>query len=192
MTTATSYDTRELLPRLRVSARHPSSTIRCSVSPSDASVGRDLSGVVRDVYGSAPLPPRKIVVHFQGTAGDRFGDGLASGVTFVVDSIGPHGCTGMRGGCVVVLQDPPAPFAEGLLDGAAFVCADDPSSAPARFPSLRVSPVDPGSPDDLLLQSLLAEHADFAHSDLARSLLASWPLSRPRFLKLSPHAPPAS
>ena len=190
--TATTYDTRELLPRLHVSARHPSRTIRCSVSPSDASVGRDLSGLVRRVYGDSPLPERKIVVHFQGTAGDRFGDGLASGVTFVVDAIGPHGCAGMRGGCVVVLQDPPAPFAEGLRDGVAFVCAGDPASAAARYPSLRVSPVEPGSPDDDLLQSLLAEHADLAHSDLARSLLHDWPLARPRFLKLSPPQAAAS
>ena len=116
-----TYDELELLPKVVPSARHANRTLCCDITAADHEVGKKLSRTMKEVYGDATLPNDKIVILFRGAAGDRFGTGLGSGITFVADKIGANGCADMNGGRALILSLPREGFCHGLKNGNVFV-----------------------------------------------------------------------
>ena len=124
-----------------------------------------------------------------GRAGERFAV-RNSGANAVVEGVGDHGCEYMTGGTVVVMGSAGINFGAGMTGGTAWVLDADGSFlkekryhvdfvTPERFWNLTLEEQDS-------LRVLLTEHAQKSLSALAKSLLAHWPASVQRFLKLTP------
>ena len=124
-----------------------------------------------------------------GRAGERFAV-RNSGANAVVEGVGDHGCEYMTGGTVVVMGPAGMNFGAGMTGGTAWVLDVDGSFlkekryhvdfvTPERFWNLTLEEQDS-------LRVLLTEHAQKSLSTLAKSLLAHWPASVQRFLKLTP------
>ena len=183
-----SYDERELIPLLKPSSCHPSSTVRCEVSSNDDRVGEELSRLLFEKYGDSQMPPEKFLVHFAGEAGDYFGRNLAPGVTFVVDAIGDYGCAKLNGGMVVVLSHPGSHFASGMKNGFAYVYFDHLPTAHRHRSSLSMDPIPPSSVEACHLRALIAEHVALTDSERGRRLLDNWPESLKHFVRITgPH-----
>jgi len=126
-----------------------------------------------------------------GRAGERFAV-RNSGANAVVEGVGDHGCEYMTGGTVVVMGSAGMNFGAGMTGGEAWVLDADGSFlkdkryhvdfvTPERFWNLTLEEQDG-------LRALLTEHAQKSLSSLAKTLLANWPASVQRFLKLTPKA----
>ncbi len=124
-----------------------------------------------------------------GRAGERFAV-RNSGANAVVEGVGDHGCEYMTGGTVVVMGSAGMNFGAGMTGGTAWILDADGSFlkekryhtdfvTPERFWNLTLEEQD-------RLRALLTEHAQKSLSTLAKSLLAHWPASVQRFLKLTP------
>ncbi|MBW7931028.1 MAG: glutamate synthase subunit alpha [Gammaproteobacteria bacterium] len=178
--------------------------------------GKGLSGgrlVVRPPPAFAGDPARNIIVgntvlygatsgeaFFCGMAGERFAVRL-SGASAVVEGVGDHGCEYMTGGTVLVLGKTGRNFAAGMSGGIAFVYDEDGSFAqrcntalvslepllPAGQQAGAGIPLHQGMSDEALLRQLLNDHLQWTGSARARSILAEWPASRARFVKVFPH-----
>jgi len=169
-------DYRLLLPALQVSSRHPQRTICCPVDTSDNEVGAALSHLMGEIYGDHTLPDDKIVVHFRGLAGRNFGAGLCQGVTFVADGIGKNGCHGMKGGRVVLLSMPDAPFATGMTGGTIYIYAPNGSHTAAAALSKEETDA---------IHALLEEHGNLVPASIANTILKTWPDSAKDFVKIT-------
>ena len=171
----TTYDERELLPRLIPSARHPFRTICCDISPTDINVGEMLSQAMADNYGDEELPSDKITVHFRGNAGDGFGKGLCPGVTFVADEIGQDGCHRMTGGIAVLLGSTGEGLCNGLTGGRVYVyCEASDLTAVLSSGAFTIRCIKSGSEEDLKLRDLVEEHAKLTNSACAKKLISDW------------------
>ncbi|HEY0309094.1 MAG TPA: glutamate synthase-related protein, partial [Acidobacteriaceae bacterium] len=126
-----------------------------------------------------------------GRAGERFAV-RNSGANAVVEGAGDHGCEYMTGGTVVVMGSAGMNFGAGMTGGTAWVLDADGSFlkekryhvdfvTPERFWNLTLEEQDE-------LRALLTEHAQKSQSALAKGMLANWPASVQRFLKLTPKA----
>ena len=142
-------------------------------------------------------------VFFRGVAGERFGV-RNSGATAVVEGTGDHCCEYMTGGTIVVLGRTGRNFAAGMSGGIAYVLDEDDSFAkrcnPAMVTLEKVLPAgeqaDDGTrhkgdngpmADEALLKSLIEKHQAETGSQVAARLLADWPASRARFVKIFPN-----
>ncbi len=180
-----SYDERELLPLLLPSSGHPSRTIKCEVTKADHHIGETLSHLLSERYAHSTLPPEKVLVHFIGTAGDFFGDSLASGITFVVDEIGCHGCAKMHGGVAVILSTPGADFCEQLECGCAYVYDVHGKLKPASDSQLSTEHLQPASAEAQHLHALIAQHAELTGSPKAKKLMEEWETALPLFVRIT-------
>ena len=150
------YDKKNLIPLLKT----PSRTVRRRVSRQDNEVGKEFSHEVEGRYGGAHAPRlRQMTIHFVGTAGDSFGEGLAAGITFVADAIGKGGCAGMHGGRALIL---------------------------AETERRSVQRLQPDSPEEKEIHELLKEHMEVTSSELAGKILDDWKESRGKFVKVCP------
>jgi glutamate synthase (ferredoxin) len=94
----------------------------------------------------------------------------------------------MTGGRVVVLGRTGRNFAAGMSGGVAWVLDEDGTFASrCNTEMVGLEPVEPDSEDEATLRELLARHHDLTGSDRAGALLASWPGSRSRFVRVIPH-----
>lgn len=179
---STTYDEREILPRTLPSSRHPRRTVKCDITPADENAGLDLSAVMHDIYGGCFLPDDKIVVHFKGTAGDGFGCGLRSGITFVADKIGIDGCSNMTGGRAILLEKPGHGLCRGLAGGTVYVFNDgkDLPLASGAF-SVKVLPEE----EEQSIKTLVCEHAQMTDSINARSILSNWENKKSHCMRIS-------
>ena len=183
---STHYDERELLPLLLPSSGHPSRTVKCPITAEDHHVGERLSSLLAERYADGELPPEKMLVHFVGSAGDYFGDGLVSGITFVVDSVGRHGCARMHGGVVVILSEPGAKFCEDLSCGCAYVYdVHSKLLQPPMSAQLSAEHLLPTSAEAQLLKSLVAQHAELTGSRKAKRILSDWAGALPLFVRVT-------
>jgi glutamate synthase domain-containing protein 3 len=181
-----SYDERELLPLLLPASGHPSRIVKCKVSPVDHHVGEELSRQLHERYSQGEQPPEKHLVHFIGSAGNYFGNGLASGLTFVADSIGSHGCAAMRGGVVVLLSAPGKHFGEDIQCGCAYVYDDggqllNNGAQGSPF----VQRLMASSAEAQHLKALIAQHAERTGSLRASQLLADWNTALKSFIRVT-------
>jgi glutamate synthase domain-containing protein 2/glutamate synthase domain-containing protein 1/glutamate synthase domain-containing protein 3 len=137
---------------------------------------------------------------FRGVAGERFAVRL-SGATAVVEGTGDHGCEYMTGGTVVVLGKTGRNFAAGMSGGVAYVYDED-GGFSGRCNTVQVAleplltaaeqqaqaiPLHRDCADETLLQQLLREHQVQTGSARAAAILADWPQSRAKFVKVLPH-----
>ena len=124
-----------------------------------------------------------------GRAGERFAV-RNSGVTAVVEGVGDHGCEYMTGGTVVVLGSVGINFGAGMTGGLAWVFDADGSFVsgkryhPEFLETEGFGSVDAGSQESLRV--LIETHAERSGSGLAKAMLADWPMSAKRFVRLTP------
>ncbi len=168
-------------------------------------VGKGLSG------GKLVIRPRGLAARNSGehvilgnvalygaTAGEMFAAGRVgerfavrnSGATTVVEGVGEHGCEYMTGGIAVSLGPVGGNFGAGMTGGLAWVMDDDGSFLrEGRYHTEFVEP----TPFDMTdadsqeaLRALIERHVEESGSSLATAMLASWPESAARFIRLTP------
>jgi glutamate synthase domain-containing protein 3 len=123
--------------------------------------------------------------YVHGVAGERFAV-RNSGAVAVVEGVGDHGCEYMTGGVVVVLGATGRNFAAGMSGGVAFVVNDD-HAFERQCNAGMVALEAVGEPEDVfLLRRLIQRHARVTGSAHARRLLASWPATVSRFVRVMP------
>ena len=138
-------------------------------------------------------------VYFRGVAGERFCV-RNSGATAVVEGTGDHCCEYMTGGTVAVLGLTGRNFAAGMSGGIAYVFDEDGTFVQrcnaAMVTLEKVLPAAEqaddgtrhrGETDDALLKSLIEKHQAETGSNLAKRILADWPASRAKFVKVFPN-----
>ena len=181
-----NYDERELLPLLLPATGHPPRMVKCPITTEDHHVGQKLSTLLAKKYADGELPPEKMLVHFVGSAGDYFGDGLVLGITFVVDSVGSHGCANMHGGVVVILSEPGANFCEKISCGCIYLYDLRnkllQQQKNAQFSAEHLLST---SAETQLLKSLVAQHAELTGSSKAKKILSDWEAALPFFVRVT-------
>jgi len=136
--------------------------------------------------------------YFSGVAGERFCV-RNSGATAVVEGTGNHGCEYMTGGTVVVLGITGQNFAAGMSGGVAYVYDEDGLFAKrCNMSMVSLEKVEPAEsslgkvqhlnqPDEVILKTLIENHASYTDSGRAKALLANWQVSRAKFVKVMPN-----
>lgn len=136
--------------------------------------------------------------YFSGVAGERFCV-RNSGATAVVEGVGNHGCEYMTGGTVVVLGVTGQNFAAGMSGGVAYVYDEDGLFAKRCNPNMvTLEKVESANsavgkvqhlnqPDEVILKSLIENHANYTASIRANELLANWEAARAKFVKVMPN-----
>ncbi|MGB4811915.1 MAG: glutamate synthase-related protein [Methylophilaceae bacterium] len=136
--------------------------------------------------------------YFNGVAGERFCV-RNSGASAIVEGVGNHGCEYMTGGTVVVLGVTGQNFAAGMSGGVAYVYDEDGLFAKrcnmnmVALEQVLPSEADIGGvhhlnqPDEVTLKTLIEQHARYTSSVRAKALLAEWPASRVKFVKVMPN-----
>lgn len=177
-----TYDELELLPKVVPSARHANRTLCCDITAADHETGKKLSRTMKEVYGDATLPNDKIVILFRGAAGDRFGTGLGSGITFVADKIGANGCADMNGGRALILSLP----REGVLPRSQkreCVCLFQGHGHSTRLRRLYRRETE--CIRESRNQTLVEEHQLLTHSKESSAILSDWNESDCGFVRVS-------
>src|SRR4051812_27977121 len=120
-------------------------------------------------------------VFLRGRVGERF-CARNSGALAVSEGVGDHACEYMTGGRVVVLGETGRNMAAGMSGGIAFVLGLDPAKVNTETVELQRL-----EPEDLTwLHDVVARHAQFTDSTVARSLLSDWPRRSAQFTKVMP------
>ncbi|MBV6425216.1 MAG: Ferredoxin-dependent glutamate synthase 1 [Steroidobacteraceae bacterium] len=124
-------------------------------------------------------------VYIRGMAGERFAV-RNSGVDAVVEAVGDHGCEYMTGGRVVVLGATGRNFGAGMSGGIAYVL-DESGGFPAHVNRQMVGLEALDDPEEAeVVRAMIARHAEYTGSARARAVLAAWPASCKRFVKVIP------
>jgi len=146
-------------------------------------------------------------VMYGATTGESFLSGVAgerfcvrnSGATAVVEGVGNHGCEYMTGGTVLVLGQTGQNFAAGMSGGIAYVYDIDGKFAlrcnmsMVSLDKVEAAEADVGKvqhlgqPDEVILKGLIEQHLALTGSPRAKELLADWPTSRAKFVKVFPN-----
>jgi glutamate synthase (NADPH/NADH) large chain len=160
-------------------------------------VGKGLSGgrvIVRPPDDVLFLPEDNVIagntllfgatsgeVYLRGRVGERFA-ARNSGALTVVEGVGDHACEYMTGGRVVVLGQTGRNMAAGMSGGIAFVYGLDPAKVNTEMVELQRL-----EPEDLTwLHDVIARHAAYTGSTLAKSMLSDWPRRSAQFTKIMP------
>ncbi len=164
-------------------------------------VGKGLSGgrlIIYPDHRSAFKPEENIIIGnvclYGATMGELFVRGQAaerfavrnSGCSAVIEGVGDHGCEYMTGGRVVILGKTGRNFAAGMSGGVAYV-VDDIDSLRIRTNLGTVELESLADEEDIQeVYELVRKHAEFTGSTVAKDLLADWPTSIGRFVKVMP------
>jgi glutamate synthase (NADPH/NADH) large chain len=165
-------------------------------------VGKGLSGG-RIIVRPSPFTPPQVVAEEQiiagnvilygATAGEAYLRGVVgerfavrnSGATTVVEGVGDHGCEYMTGGRVIVLGPTGRNFGAGMSGGIAYVWDPDGVFAPLVNPDMvALEHLDDADAD--FVAATVTRHLDLTGSTVAETVLAGWPASRARFVKVMP------
>jgi glutamate synthase (NADPH/NADH) large chain len=120
-------------------------------------------------------------VFLRGRVGERF-CARNSGALAVVEGVGDHACEYMTGGRVVVLGRTGRNIAAGMSGGIAYVLGLDPAKVNTEMVELQRL-----EPEDLVwLHEVVAHHAQYTGSTVARSVLSDWPRRSAQFTKIMP------
>jgi glutamate synthase domain-containing protein 3 len=120
----------------------------------------------------------------RGVAGERFAV-RNSGARAVVEGTGDHALEYMTGGTVVILGRTGRNVAAGMSGGLAYVLDVDGGFA-QRCNTGMVKLVATGDDDADEVRELLERHLAYTQSEVADALLADWPASLARFVKVLP------
>jgi glutamate synthase domain-containing protein 2/glutamate synthase domain-containing protein 1/glutamate synthase domain-containing protein 3 len=125
----------------------------------------------------------------RGSAGERFGV-RNSGAHLVVEGAGDHACEYMTAGTVAILGPVGRNLASGMSGGTLYLLRDELSTPFAFGPTPCVATeMTPSDNDVATLRDLLDRHARATGSETTRSLLAQWPDSVRRFVRVAPLPP---
>ncbi|MGI8418961.1 MAG: glutamate synthase-related protein, partial [Nakamurella sp.] len=161
-------------------------------------VGKGLSGgriVVRPWAGGSVTagPPMVIAgntigygatsgeLYLGGTVGERFAV-RNSGALMVCEGTGDHACEYMTGGRVVVLGSTGRNVAAGMSGGIVYLLDPDPSLINPELVELASLADD----EVVWLGEVIRSHSEYTGSSIAIELLADWPASAGRFLRVMP------
>ena len=123
---------------------------------------------------------------FAGTAGERFAV-RNSGCNTVIEGVGDHGCEYMTGGHVVILGKTGRNFAAGMSGGIAWVLDEDRNfNKRCNHGMIDLEQVNAETDDVDVLKRLIEEHAALTGSPKAKALLADWPQTLKRMVKVFP------
>jgi len=163
-------------------------------------LGKGLSGGKIIVYppkDATFVPEENIVIgnvaFYGATSGEAYIRGLAgerfcvrnSGVRAVVEGVGDHGCEYMTGGRAVILGETGRNFAAGMSGGVAYVL--DPDGKFEVNCNKQMVDLDPLDDDDAIeLNQMIAKHAGYTGSTVAKAILANWAEILPKFVKVIP------
>ncbi|MFT5527260.1 MAG: glutamate synthase (NADPH/NADH) large chain, partial [Pirellulaceae bacterium] len=122
---------------------------------------------------------------FRGVAAERFCV-RNSGAWAVVEGVGDHGCEYMTGGRVFILGPTGRNFAAGMSGGIAYVLAEkDDFITKCNLDLVELEKlVEPSDIGEVL--EMLELHVDHTGSEVAKRLLAEWPASVNKFIKVMP------
>ncbi len=164
-------------------------------------IGKGLSGGKIIVYpprDATFIPEENIIIgnvalygatsgaaFFRGVAGERFMV-RNSGAVAVVEGTGDHGCEYMTGGRAVIIGRTGRNFAAGMSGGIAYVLDEDGDfHTRCNMEMVGLEPLE--EPEDLdLVKGLLERHVEYTGSTVAARLLADWPASARKFVKVMP------
>ncbi len=136
--------------------------------------------------------------YLSGVAGERFCV-RNSGASAVIEGVGNHGCEYMTGGTVAVLGLTGQNFAAGMSGGIAYVYDIDGQFAKrcnmnmVALEKVEAAEADVGNirhrnqPDEVILKTLIENHAKTTGSARAQTILANWATERAKFVKVFPH-----
>ncbi len=123
--------------------------------------------------------------YIRGVAGERFCV-RNSGLHAVVEGVGDHGCEYMTGGRVVILGHTGRNFAAGMSGGVAYVLDEQGEFAA----NCNKEMIDLEVLSDLAeieeVKTLIERHAGYTRSAIAERVLADWPASLPKLVKVMP------
>jgi glutamate synthase (ferredoxin) len=127
------------------------------------------------------------VAFLSGKAGERFCV-RNSGVHAVIEGLGDHGCEYMTGGSVTCLGPTGRNFAAGMSGGVAYIYDEDGDFATkVNLAMVRLLPLREGTDEEIdQLKARLLEHQALTGSAKAARLLADWPATLDRFIKVLP------
>lgn len=135
------------------------------------------------------------VIGYGATSGEMFLRGLVgerflvrnSGATAVVEGIGDHGCEYMTGGRALILGPTGRNFGAGMSGGTAYVLDLEASRVnKSALDSGELSLLKLDAVDEDIVRSLLQRHAEETESDVAEQLLADFPATVERMVKVLP------
>ena len=165
-------------------------------------VGKGLSGGKIIVYPhktSTFVPSENIIIGnvalYGATSGEAYIGGMAgerfcvrnSGVHAVVEAVGDHGCEYMTGGRVVVLGPTGRNFAAGMSGGEAYVLDETGDFATrCNQQGLGLEKLSDQAEIDEIRQ-MVQRHADYTHSQRAKTMLEKWNDIVPKFVKVMPN-----
>jgi glutamate synthase (ferredoxin) len=164
-------------------------------------IGKGLSGGKIIVYPPATatfVAEENIIIgnvaFYGATSGQAYVRGLAgerfcvrnSGLHTVVEGVGDHGCEYMTGGRVIILGRTGRNFAAGMSGGVAYVLDEQGDFATRCNKEM----VELEALDDLTeiaeVKKMIERHAGYTRSAIAERVLADWPASLPKFVKVMP------
>ncbi len=163
-------------------------------------VGKGLSGgrvIVRPPHDAPFKAERNVIAGnvalYGATSGEAFIRGVVgerfavrnSGAVAVVEGVGDHGCEYMTGGRVAVLGRTGRNFAAGMSGGVAYVLDEDGDFA-QRCNKEMVLLEGLDEDDERYVYELLERHRAVTDSTLADRLLADWPETIARFVRVMP------
>jgi glutamate synthase (NADPH/NADH) large chain len=123
-------------------------------------------------------------IFLRGVVGERFCV-RNSGALAVAEGVGDHGCEYMTGGRVVVLGPTGRNFGAGMSGGIAYVHDHD-GEFRSRLNDEMVVLEELDSTDREFVRSVVARHEELTGSDVARHMLAGWPVAVSHFRKVMP------
>jgi glutamate synthase (NADPH) large chain len=120
-------------------------------------------------------------VYLRGRVGERF-CARNSGALAVAEGVGDHACEYMTGGRVVVLGQTGRNIAAGMSGGIAYVLGLNHAKVNTTIVELQRL-----DQEDLAwLRQVIANHAHYTGSTVARSVLSDWPRRSAQFTKIMP------
>ncbi len=120
-------------------------------------------------------------VYLRGRVGERFAV-RNSGALFVAEGTGDHACEYMTGGRVVILGRTGRNAAAGMSGGVAYLLDADRDRVNTELVDIE----ELGEDEVIWLGEVVADHERYTGSPTASALLADWPDSARRFLRLMP------
>jgi glutamate synthase domain-containing protein 3 len=123
--------------------------------------------------------------YFRGIAGERFCV-RNSGASAVVEGVGDHACEYMTGGRAVILGRTGRNFAAGMSGGIAYVWdVDGQFKTRCNMGMVELFPVEREA-DIRELKQLIANHARYTESSVAKRILDDWGKAVAQFVKVYP------
>jgi glutamate synthase (NADPH) large chain len=120
-------------------------------------------------------------VYLRGRVGERF-CARNSGALAVTEGVGDHACEYMTAGRVVVLGRTGRNMAAGMSGGIAYVLGLNHANVNTAMVELQCL-----DQEDLIwLREVIANHAHYTGSTVARSVLSDWPRRSAQFTKIMP------